>query len=64
MSCEITVKIKDRLKSMTSKLKVYETIQADFTDPKVDAFVAKVSKEFGGNPLVNKVTVTIKLIED
>ena len=64
MATEIIVKIKDSQKSMTSKLKVYEPITADFTEPKIDDFLAKCSKNFGGDPLSNKVTVTLKLIED
>ena len=64
MACEVTVKIKNREKSTSEKLRVYSPVLADFTDPSIDDFVAKVAKNFGGDPMLNKVTVTIKLIED
>lgn len=64
MSCEVTIKMKDKDKSMTKKTKVYDSITADFEDSKIDELVDKAAKEFGGDPLTRKVTVTIKLIED
>lgn len=62
MACEITVKVKDSLKSMTKKSRVYSPVTADYTDPEVDKLVADATKNFGGEP--TKVTVTIKIIED
>lgn len=64
MSCEVTVKIADKHKSMTEKTMVYEVIDTDFTHPKIDELVAKATKNFGGDALGAKVQVTIKLIED
>jgi len=65
MACEVTVKVKDKLKSMTQKTMVYnESVIADFTHPKIDELVAKATKNFGGDMIGLKTTVTIKLIEE
>lgn len=65
MAAEITVKIKDKHKTMTEKTMVYDShLMADFTDPKIDGLIAKATKNFGGDALGAKVIVTIKLIED
>lgn len=64
MACEVTVKIKDADKTMTRKTKVYDSIAADYTDEKIDELVGKAQKEFGGDRMNMKVTVTIKLIEE
>jgi hypothetical protein len=63
MAVEINVKIKNSSKSITKKKMVYKTIEADFTDSTIDAFVAEVKKEFGEN-VATKLTVNLKLIED
>lgn len=62
MACEITVKLKDSLKSITKKTTVYEPITADVTDPKIDALIADAEKNFGGE--YTKCQVTIKIIGD
>jgi hypothetical protein len=64
MACEVSVKIKDSVKSLTQKTKVYEDITACYTDEKIDELISKAQKNFSGDPLSSKVTVTIKLIED
>lgn len=65
MACEVVIKVKDLHKTMTEKTTVYSNnIVADFTDSKIDELVAKATKNFGGDSLGAKVTVTIKLIED
>ena len=62
MAVEITVKLKDSLKSMTKKSTVYEPVMADYTDPRIDALIADAEKNFGGEP--TKCVVTIKIIQD
>lgn len=65
MSCEITVKVKDKHKTMTEKTMVYShNVVADHTDQEIDRLVAKATKNFGGDPVGLKVIVTIKLMDD
>lgn len=63
MACEITVKVKDKNKTITEKTIVYASVKADYTDTEIDELVAKATKNFGGDRLGIKVSVTIKLIE-
>ena len=64
MSCEVTIKVKDKTKTMAKKTRVYSRIQADFSDDKIDELVAEAVKQFGGDHEVRKIDVTIKLIQD
>ena len=63
MPCEIIVKIKDHSKSLTHKTRVYNTVTAEFDDPKIDDLVAKITKEFASSEPV-KISVNIKLIDE
>lgn len=65
MTCEVTVKVKDKHKSMTEKTMVYShQVVADHIDPEIDRLVGKAVKNFGGDPAGLKVVVTIKLMDD
>lgn len=64
MSCEITVKIKEKEKTFTLKQRCYsENVVASVEDQHVQEVVAKAEKNFGGDPMLRKVTVTIKLLD-
>lgn len=64
MACEVIVKIKDKDKTLSRKTKVYDRVVADFDDSEIDELVSKAEKEFGGDVMLAKVDVTIKLIKD
>lgn len=61
MPCEVTVKVKDKLRSITQKTPILEPIHADMNDPKIDELISSAVKIFSGAP--EKITVTIKLEE-
>lgn len=63
MACEVTIKIKDRFKTMTKKTRVYDNIRACFSDDKIDELVAEATKNFGTQDGI-KTTVNIQLIEE
>lgn len=64
MSCEITVKIKEKEKTFTLKQMCYnDDVVASTDDKHVQEVVAKAEKNFGGDPIRRKVTVTIKLLD-
>jgi hypothetical protein len=63
VACEITVKIKEKEKTMTLKQRFYNEVTADVCDPYVQDIVGRAEKNFGGDPMLRKVTVTIKLID-
>lgn len=48
---------------MTLKSKCYSEVVASVEDPYVQDIVSKAENNFGGDPLLRKVTVTIKLID-
>lgn len=63
MACEITVKLKNPMKSLTRVSHVFQKpVTASEDDPVVKDFVNFVCTEF--NDIVQKKTVTIKLIEE
>lgn len=61
MPCEITVKLKDRAKTLTKKKKVLEDVKADMNDPAINELLCEATKNFGSNP--GNMSVTIKLLE-
>jgi len=61
MTCEVTVKVKDKLRSITQKTPIIESISAHMNDPKIDELVSCAVKMFSGQP--EKITVIIKLEE-
>lgn len=66
ISCvQVIIKVKDMNKQTTQKRTIYgDNIRADITDPQIDAFIAKVQKEFGQDPMTIKTSVTLKLLGD
>lgn len=61
MACEITVKLKDEVKTLTKKKTVWGKVEADLNDPSIDELLSEATKNFGGNP--SKMCVTIKILE-
>ncbi len=61
---EITIKIKDKSKSLVEKTRVYEPVMSDICDPTIDRLIAKASKNFGPDAPMSKLEVTIKIIND
>lgn len=63
MACEIIVKLKNPMKSLTRvSTPIIGQCSADLHDPIIKLFVKEVESEF--NDVVQKRTITIKLIED
>jgi len=63
MPCEITVKLKNQMKSLTRvSPMINKNVGADFEDKIVSDFVVSVQNEF--NDVVEKQVVIIKLIEE
>lgn len=63
MACEIIVKLKNPMKSLTrTSPTILKECTADLGDPIVGLFVKTVEEEF--NDIVQKRSITIKLIED
>ena len=62
MPNEITIKISNDLKSLVKKAMVYEDIQASASEPRIASLVEAAKSEF--NDDINKVAISIKLVED
>ncbi len=63
MACEITVKLKNQMKSLTRvSPKIYQEVKSSFDDKVVSDFLLSVQNEF--HDIVEKQIVIIKLIED
>lgn len=63
MACEITVKLKNQMKSLTRvSPRILKEIKADLDDKIISDFLASVQKEF--NDVIEKQIVAIKLIEE
>lgn len=63
MACEITVKLKNQMKSLTRvSPPIYKKVDASFEDKILSEFLSSVVNEF--NDIVEKQIVIIKLVED
>jgi hypothetical protein len=63
MACEITVKLKNQMKSLTRvSPKILKEMKANLTDKIISDFLASVQNEF--NDVIEKQIVMIKLIEE
>lgn len=63
MACEITVKLKNQMKSLTRvSPKILKEMKANLNDKIISDFLASVQNEF--NDVIEKQIVAIKLIEE
>lgn len=63
MASEVTIKIKDRFKTMTKKTMVYESMRTQLSDDKIYSLIEEAIKNFGTQEGI-KTVVTIRLIEE